>query len=938
MVRPWLRRSPAKPCDEGVGVERRAHVISRGVYSRQLIGRSRELAFLVERARDVRLRSGAIVVRGEAGIGKTRLIEDFAASVRSEGMPVGTGLAHEYGIGPYAAFTEALTAVGVLSLPPATEQGGDSKAAWYATVADALRGALGEGGAVVILEDLHWADPATIDLLRFCTSRLADVPVLFVATYRTDDVEPDALRARAIAALERDADVVTLNPLAPGQIEYLLSGILEDIGRGIRSEILAEIRDLADGRPFYAEELLRGVLERVEHDEHIEPSVPSSIRATVRERYGSLEPQAREILVHAAVIGRSFSASALARLLAIDVSAVYGPLRRARELQLVVEDASDDEGDRFAFRHALTREAVYSELLRAEARLIHGRVAALLAAAPNPNPAEVAEHAWRARDGENAAEWNERAGDGAASVYAYVEAARFYDRAFRSSADDVRRARAAECAAAAWYAAADPTNATRWYAEAADAFDRLGLVPRAARLRLRRARILFEAGSHAEGLAEADAVARGRYGEDAAVRFEADTMVSGLLVLRGQAAAALERLRSADRDAAPLDASITVRYSAAYAYALSFVGRASEARPYFEETVAGATTIGDTDLLYRTYNNWGSMETAYGKLSRARELYADALDMAHETRNVRHSVALVLNCTLSALLAGDLEAAASILGQENDDSLGFPAIHRWCLALRVRLATLLGEGSDDILADAVRAFEQAQREPDSTVSVVTTQTVGAALALHYGALGDVDEAARIVAVAAEALDGVDAPYWILDAASRYGDRPVRDRARRRLDELVGHDGAYPARGFRALAEAREAARRRDRDESTRHADAAVEAFRTAEWHLEEAFALEAAGRLADAVVLFRRAGARGEVRRLTDATPAERRRGDRTLTAREREIARLVVGGGATKAIAELLTVSERTVETHLASIYRKLGVSNRQELATLLSESAAPR
>ncbi len=913
-------------------------MISRGVYSRQLIGRSRELAFLVERARDVRHHGGAIVVRGESGIGKTRLIEDFGACARADAMPVGTGAAREYGIGPYAPFTEALAALGVTSLPAATEQGDDAKAAWFATVAEALRGALSEAGAVVIVEDLHWADPATIDLLRFCATHLADAPVLFVATYRTDDAESDALRARAFAALERDSDVVTLNPLAPGQIEHLLTGVLTEIGRSVRVEIIAEIRDLADGRPFYAEELLRGVLVRIEHDERAEPSVPSSIRATVRERYATLEQQARDILLHAAVIGRHFSASALARLLAIDLGTVYAALRRARELQLVVEDTSDDEGDRFAFRHALTREAIYAELLRAEARLVHGRVAALLAAAPEPNPAEVGEHAWRARDGENAADWNERAGDAAAAVYAYVEAARFYDRAFRSSADDARRARVAERAAEAWYATADAENAARWYGEAADALGRGGPSSRAARLRLRRARIIFESGRHELGLAEADAVARGEYGDDVAIRFEADTMASGLLVLCGQAAAALDRVRTLDPNSSPLDRAVTARYTATYAYALSFVGRADDARPRFEETVDAANAIGDLDLVLRTYNNWGTVETAYGKLSRARELYARALELARQTRNLRHSAWLLPNDALGALLAGDLDAAARTLAHASDQSSGFPTTYRWVLALRVRLATLLGNESGDLVADAVRAFEASQLEADSTVSILTVQIVGAALALHYGVLGDIDEAARIVAFAADALEGVDAPYWILDAVGRYGDRPLRDRARRRLEALIEHDGAWPARGFLALADAREAARRRDRDESTRHAEAAAEAFRTAEWHLEEAYALEAAGRLADALALFRRAGARGEVRRLTDAAPAERRRGDRTLTGREREIARLVAGGSTTRAIAELLTLSERTVETHIAAAYRKLGVSSRQALASLLADSAASR
>ncbi len=113
-------------------------------------------------------------------------------------------------------------------------------------------------------------------------------------------------------------------------------------------------------------------------------------------------------------------------------------------------------------------------------------------------------------------------------------------------------------------------------------------------------------------------------------------------------------------------------------------------------------------------------------------------------------------------------------------------------------------------------------------------------------------------------------------------------------------------------------------------------LRSAGWVLDEAEALEVAGRVADAVALFRRAGATAEVRRLTETeTRRPRRRGDATLTAREREIVTMVVAGRTARAIADALVISERTVETHVASAYRKLGVSNRAELARLVAESS---
>ncbi|MEA2784862.1 MAG: hypothetical protein QOF71_966, partial [Candidatus Eremiobacteraeota bacterium] len=170
---------------------------------------------------------------------------------------------------------------------------------------------------------------------------------------------------------------------------------------------------------------------------------------------------------------------------------------------------------------------------------------------------------------------------------------------------------------------------------------------------------------------------------------------------------------------------------------------------------------------------------------------------------------------------------------------------------------------------------------------------------------------------------------------RCGEPGLRAAVRDALALVAAHDGAFPARGFLALADAREALRKRRRDDAVALAEAAVDAFRTAGWRVDEAFALELAGRTAEAVALFREIGASGEVRRLTETgVAAPRRRGESTLTAREREIAALVVAGRTTRAIAGDLVISERTVETHIAAIYRKLGVSNRGGLARLLDES----
>ena len=293
-----------------------------------------------------------------------------------------------------------------------------------------------------MLEDLHWADGGTIELLRFLARRLADEPVTFLATYRVDDADADAERVRVLVALERDAeDTIALDPLADAEIDQLLRAALADVDRTLPASALERIRELADGRPLFAEELLRGALERSDRGGSA-VMVPASIRVTVRERFASLAERDRDVLLQAAVLGRRFSAQFVARLTGLPPVAVFAALRRARDLQLVVEERDDERGDCFAFRHALTREAVYSELLRAEARTLHAHVAEALAMEEPLDVTAIAEHAWRAHDVEHAIGWNERAGDHAVTLFAYADAARHYVRACDIAAD-LRAARAA---------------------------------------------------------------------------------------------------------------------------------------------------------------------------------------------------------------------------------------------------------------------------------------------------------------------------------------------------------------------------------------------------------------------------------------------------------------------------------------------------------------
>jgi DNA-binding CsgD family transcriptional regulator len=244
---------------------------------------------------------------------------------------------------------------------------------------------------------------------------------------------------------------------------------------------------------------------------------------------------------------------------------------------------------------------------------------------------------------------------------------------------------------------------------------------------------------------------------------------------------------------------------------------------------------------------------------------------------------------------------------------------------------LVGEPDPVALERSIAALEKALRVNDLSTGAL----LAAVIAYGYAADGRLVEAADVAGSVVAILDVAEPPYWLLDAAGRFGEPIVRDRARALLREIAEREDAVPARGFLAMADARAAARARRREDAVGYAELAVSAFREAGWNLDLAYALELGGRTAEAVAAFEAAGAVGEVRRLTatESAPA-RRRGEATLTAREREIASMVSVGRSTRAIAEGLVISERTVETHIASVYRKFGVASRRELADLLARA----
>jgi DNA-binding CsgD family transcriptional regulator len=353
-----------------------------------LIGRSAELTALTAALEAAAAgRGSATFVTGDAGVGKSRLLRECAAQASSRGFRVLTGRATESSVPlPYRPVSEALIGAarqGVLpdapgtaeyraalgSLVPEWSQHGDNGAEISPVI-------LGEAvlrvlaslpvGGLLILEDLHWADPETLALVEYVADNVSGLNVLCVATLRDSgssaclDLMQSALARRVAARIE----VPRLMPAAVTQMAAACLGA-ESVPYAV-SKLLAD----CDGLPFAVEEILAaaaasGELVQTDAGWHVDSTVstgiPDSITGSVRSRLVSLGPAVTNVLVSAAVLGRQFDWALLPDVTGVSEPEVLDALHQAHGVQLI-ESASAETGI-FRFRHSLTRDAILSGLL-----------------------------------------------------------------------------------------------------------------------------------------------------------------------------------------------------------------------------------------------------------------------------------------------------------------------------------------------------------------------------------------------------------------------------------------------------------------------------------------------------------------------------------------------------------------------------------------------
>lgn len=418
------------------------------------IGREADLERLVAHFEAARTGTArAVVIAGEAGVGKTRLMAELRSLVTQSGGRALVGGAMDFDAAlPYAAFVEALRPVVAdpdahrvarilgptrnevarlfpnLSAQDAHAREPSAQSRLFEHVLGLLGRLGGDAPTFLALEDLHWADASTRDLFSFLARSLTTERVLLVGSYRHDELSRTHPLRVQLSQLERAGRVerLELRRFNRDEFDAQLAGIR---GRPVPTPLADRLFDRSEGNPFFTEELLAG--ERASERGDIPPTVREALLA----RVDTLSDQAQRLLRAAAVVGRDVDAELLSRASDLPTDALEPALREATAEHIVVRAPGADR-ERYVFRHALMQETLYDETLPTERARLHGLVAETLSAdsalaggRADRLAGELAQHWMLAHRWDEALATSVLAADEAADSYAFPEELTHLERA-----------------------------------------------------------------------------------------------------------------------------------------------------------------------------------------------------------------------------------------------------------------------------------------------------------------------------------------------------------------------------------------------------------------------------------------------------------------------------------------------------------------------------
>ena len=979
-----------------------------------LVGRQPQLAELGEYLAQARSGAGSVVMlAGEAGVGKTRLLRELRqrlADDKSVTFLVGhcyeDSPAQPYG--PFAdllgrlndGFSPALVELRQLMPRLVSAAEGDiasdpqaERRRLFHAIYEALRPAAGRTHAL-ILEDLHWSDQASQDLLLHLARAIEGERVLIIGSYRSDEIHRLHPLAALIARLTRDRRYheIRLEPLSRAELDELLAATL---GGAASPELLAALYERTEGNPFFAEEVLEaliaeGALDTAAPGRPVGAgAIPISIKDSILRRAAGLDEATGSVLRAAAVVGRRFDFELLLRLTGLDETALLRSLSLLVERQLIAEEPGEGE-DSYRFRHELIREALYEEMLRRERRLRHLEVLRALehlhAADLGAVVDQLAHHAIRARALPEAARYSLWAGDRAARIHAYREALSHYEAALEAGeqAAELDERWRAELLARLGHTAdqiGEPRRAAGYWREALPLYEALGQHRRAADVLRWLGRAAWDTGDAAGAFAQTRAAIAALEGEgpcrELAMAYSA---LSHLYMFQihegGNDSAAADCIAWGERALAMAEAlgDEQVRTHALnnIGVALANFGQLEAGIERLELSLAIALRADLPVDVVRAYINLGNKLYQHGRHERGLELLREGWEYGSRHGYLRGTGKLLMSLCYIEYETGAWEALERHIDEVLRPGYPGPAEHRvivtqyralllWARGhaeeARELLETLLkGAGDQEecagieqlllqvyrslneqelavALADSILARLRATIAPGAPLTELGPKSFKLyAVALCFIEQGRDEEAAAIIAAMEAAAQGY------ADEADQATLEELRGAAL-----LAQRPAAAAAHFSRALPTAdalgcvTDAVRLRRQQADALLRVGSAEARRQAQVTLQaarsQAEALGFAQELAQIAALEAQLAPSRSGRGAGAAQSGSAPRAPDGLTPRELEVLALVTRGLSNRAIAETLVISEKTAEVHVRNILGKLGFSSRTQAATYAVE-----
>ena len=413
-----------------------------------LVGREEELDLLTRRWDRARIGEGQLaLIVGEPGLGKSRLIEEFHGRLgetphtwvewsssqllqNTPLHPIAEWGRQRFGadLPPEQRLADLENTLGLIGLDPTEyapllaplvdvllpedraakiapeELRRRQLAAMTAWILTAAR----TQAVVLAFEDLHWADPTSLDLMRALAERGAQAPLLIIATARPEFRPPWSVRSHH--------SVISLSPLDSVQIAKMVREL--SAHHALPRDIVEGVSERTGGVPLFIEEVTRLLLERGEQGggQAIPPTLQQSLAARL-DRLGS----ARETAQIGAVLGRGFSYALLQSVAGLDEGALQSALERLAQADILFVEGDGPQAT-YRFKHALIQDAAYDSLLKSRRQALHARAAEILSERASPEPEAIAHHFTRAGLNDLAIEWWGKAGDQALRRSAFQEA------------------------------------------------------------------------------------------------------------------------------------------------------------------------------------------------------------------------------------------------------------------------------------------------------------------------------------------------------------------------------------------------------------------------------------------------------------------------------------------------------------------------------------